>query len=144
MATDGRIEIIGSWIGRRLAVGSIAWLGLFCRNDLGDTLRDLTLHCENVGELSIIYFAPVGESGGGIDKVHSDAHSIAILRNTAHQKLPGMRSLLDACGLDVLLCQSSDNCASDALGEISVVGLAAQVFERQHGDRLIGRRHWRH
>ena len=62
--------------------------------------------------------------------MHSDAHSIAVLRNTAHQKLPGMRSLLDACGLDVLLCQSSDNCASDALGEISVVWLRGSGFRR--------------
>ena len=60
-------------------------LGLFGRNGLGDILRNLALQCENVSELSIVRFAPVWDSGGGIDELHIDAHLIAGLRNTAQQ-----------------------------------------------------------
>ena len=115
-------------------------LGLFGRNRLGDILRDLALQCENVSELSIVCFGPVWDSGGGVDKLHIDAHPITDLRNTAQQKLPGVRSLSDACGLDVLSRQSSDNLASDAIGKISVGFLLAQILEGQYGDRLIRQR----
>ena len=100
------------------------------RNKFGDILCDLALHCQNIGKLSIIGLGPSRNSGGGIDEMDADAHSIANVLNTAEQKLPGVRSLLDACSLDVLRRQSSDNLASDSFGEISVGFLLAQILKR--------------
>ena len=131
-----------SWIVRRLAVVSIARLGLFRRNGLGDILRDLALQCENVSELSIVRFGPVWDL-----EVASPSCTLTRTRlpafATLPSKVPGVRSLSDACSLDVLRRQSSDNLASDAIGEISVGFLLAQILEGQHGDRLTRRRHCR-
>ncbi len=121
----------------------------------GDLLRDLALHFEDVGQLTVEGLAPQMLLGAGIHQVDDDpdprprlAHASLEDRSNAelfrdrgdllgrllvlHRGRPGDH--LERADLGEL----GDDVVGDPVAEVLVLGIGAHVLERQHGDRLRG------
>ena len=115
-------------------------------------LRDLVLHREDVGELAVVGLRPEVVAVGGADELGCDADLVAGL---AHASLEDRRDIqLGGDGPHVFVlaleregggsrghvqaghfCEQVEQLLGEAVGEIILVGIAAQVEQRQDGDR---------
>jgi hypothetical protein len=124
----------------------------------GDAARDFVLHGEDLGELAVVALRPEVRAGAGIDELRRDPHALARLahaafEHVAHAELA--RGLLHVDGPAFVdkarvarddeepaeARQRGDDVLRDAVGEVLLLGLAAQIREGQHRDRgLVGSR----
>ena len=107
-----------------------------------DIAGDLVLNDEDVFELSVVGFGPEIEAVLHFDELGTDPKLIAGFADTALENVVDTETLpdlLDAECAAIDLGQCADQLLGEAIGEVLVVGIAAQVVERQ--DRY--RRHLR-
>ena len=127
--------------------------GIDLRLDRGDDgLRDLVLHRKNVSEIAVVAFAPDVAAGGGVVKLHGDAHAVAAFAHAALNHIADAKLLGDLLHVDGLaligerrvardhkepaqLGQCSCDVLADAVGEILLLRIAAHIDEGKHGDR---------
>src|SRR4051812_43290965 len=122
---------------------NLASSGFLRCNRLGDRLGNLALKCKNIGKVSIIGLGPTRNSGDGVDKLHTNANSVAGPLNATEQKLAGLRRLVSTGGLHVPCCKSRDNLTLDASSELMISFVRVETGERQNRDRRLIRRYCR-
>ena len=152
-------QIPGVHAVRRLALRAEAFRRVELRLDRRhDVFGDLVLHGEHVGDLAIVALRPQVCAGRDVVELRRDAHAAAFLAHAAfdhvaHAELLG--DLLHVHGLALVdegrvarddeepaqLRERRDDVLADAVGEILLLGLAAEVREREHRDgRTVGQR----
>src|ERR1700722_19425677 len=121
---------------------------------------NLVLNCENVLELSIVSFGPDVCFGLAVDKLNSDPDAIgrfayASFNNVVDTEFP--RNLLRLNGLALMYknCitrdheqltetrQLGDDVLSQAVRQKLLLRIAADIDERQHGNRWLSNAYWR-
>src|SRR5215813_3585927 len=123
-----------------------------------DPVGDVVLQLEHVGQRAVVSFRPQVNPIGGIDQLAGDSNLVggfahAALEHVAHAQF--VRDLADVDRLTLvgkgriagddeepaLAGQSGDDVLGEAVGEIFLLGIAADVLKRQHSDRrLVGER----
>ena len=110
-------------------------------------------------ELAVVAFRPQMLVACRVDQLHVDAHRVAgflhaAFENVRHAELLPISRQIFRAGSCMRgrsarddfqradLGQPSQDFVLDAFGEIGVVLVAAQVFERQHRDRFFRDRGW--
>ena len=147
-----QVVVVGVQAFRRLALGALD-LGPFelRRDRADDAFRDLVLQFEDVVERAFEALRPEMRAGRGVDQLPGDAHPVAGLahaafQHVAHAKLAA--DLLHVHGPALVgeariarddeqpadARQRGDDVLDHAVGEIFLLGVAAQVLERQDGD----------
>ena len=118
---------------------------------VGDVERDVGLDGEDVVELPVVRLGPEVAIGLGVDELRDDAHAIAGATYAAVEQRGGaerradlaqaLRALLerhDRVARDHLeradLGEMRDDVLGDAVGEVLVLRIGAQVAEGKHGD----------
>ena len=126
------------------------------RHGLGDGVGNLALHGEHVGELAVEAVGPSTETGAPVHQLGGDAHRVAGAAHAALQQkgdaeLGGdgdralgriARGVRRGGGEDLQLAvarQRQAHLFGQAVGEIALRRIAAQIAKRQHGD-AVGRR----
>ena len=119
-----------------------------CRQD---RLGDLVLECEDVPQLAVVGLGPDVVTRGGVDELGADPHPVprpahAPLHHVADAQLPA--HLLHVHRLALVgearvpgdhrelapAREPRDQILGDPVGEVLLLGIAAQVVEGQHGD----------
>ena len=145
-------QIPGIQALRRLALGAEIFRSIDLRLDRGDdSLGDLVLHREHIGKLAVVAFRPDLASGGDVIELRGDAHAIAHLAHAALDDIADaefLGDLLHGDGFSLVheggvarddeepaqLGQRGDEILADAVGEIFLFLLAAQIDEWKDGD----------
>ena len=131
---------------------------------IGHALRHFAFHAEDIVQRALVALAPQVGIGPGIDQLHVDQHVVAGFLHAAfkyrhHPQLGGdlpkilwsASVLHGGCsGNDLELADLREPGQDQVLhpaGEIGVVGIPAEVVERQDGNRTLRRlrrRRWSH
>jgi hypothetical protein len=115
----------------------------------------VVLNGEDVGQLPIEPLRPEVPAGGRVDELRGDPDPAAGLADAALEDMTHAEALADLADIDVLalegegrvagddeklrqLRQRGDDVLGNAVSEIFLLGIAAHVGERQHGDRRAG------
>ena len=124
----------------------------------GDADRDLVLQFEHVFDQAIEAVGPEVRAGFGLDQLSGDAHPVAALAHRAFEDVAHAKLAADLLHVRRLALVGKTRIAGDdeepadagergndfldhAVGEILLLGVAADVLKRQHGDRrLVGER----
>ena len=135
-----------------------------CDKPTDDASRDLVLYGEDVHQLAIVPIGPQVGSAAGIDQLGRNADAVAAFAHAPFHEIPytQLPRYLPKVFVNVAIDkrrvardheqrvkarQICDDVFADAIAEILLLGIAAHVLERQHGDRrLVGegeRRCWR-
>src|SRR5271154_7346265 len=122
------------------------------RLDRGNnSVSDLVLHREHVGETAIVALCPDVAAGGDVVELGGDAYAIAALSHAALDEVTDAEfgcDLLHVRGLALIderrisrdneepaqLRQCGDDVLTDAIGKILLFQVAAHVCERKHRD----------
>ncbi len=149
-------EQISVWILRRPAIETrfFIWRKLRLKSR-GNSSGKIGLDGEDVGQIAVVIFGPNVLVVVGIDQLHVHAHPIADAANAAFQKRGHAKRFANVAGVSHgaaairhdrrprnhfqiadfrEVCQ---NVVLDAVSEIGVFLFIAQIFERQHRDRLV-------
>ena len=114
------------------------------------------MHREDILDLAIVPLRPQAEAVGGVAQLCRDAYPLAGAPHRALKHGPHVQLLADHLQLLVLPLERERRCApgdaqvgngrervedllGDTVGEEFVLGIAAHVGERQHGERFLGR-----
>ena len=109
---------------------------------------------EHVGQVAIVIFGPNVLVVLGIDQLHVDAHTIANASHAAFQNCGDAErfsNFTNVWGLSAIchdrrarddlqianLRQIGEHIVLNAIGEVGVLFIVAQILERQDGDRLV-------
>ncbi len=129
----------------------------FGLNRCDDFSRDLILQFKYIGELAVVAVGPDVIAGRGIDQLRGDPHAVAALADTAFQHVAHAKLARGALHVDGLalvrergvardyeepaqLRQPGDDVLGNAVREIFLLGIAADIVERQDRDRrTVGR-----
>src|SRR5206468_4002590 len=117
---------------------------------------DLALYAQDVSQVAIVALGPKVGIALGVNQLHIDSHLIrrfldATLKNVRYSKLP--RDVAEIARLALILlggngrndfqvCNASQprqNFLLNAVREIGVIWIAAQIFKRQNGDSVCYR-----
>ena len=125
------------------------------------TLRAIvSCSAEDVLELAVVAVGPHVRAGRGVDQLRVDAHAVAAPAHAAFEHVARVQRLADLAHVARLalvlerrvardddkarhLREVGDEVLGHAVGEVRLVGVAAHVVERQHGDRRLARRRGR-
>ena len=116
---------------------------------LGDLLRDIALDSEDIGQLPVVALGPEMRLRPAVDELGGDADLIAGAAHAALENRPGAKlaaDLRDALAAALVaddrgpgddaqlgdLGEPGDHLLGDAVGEPLVLGVGADVGERQH------------
>ena len=140
-----------------LPAGPESLLGVEMRLDRGhDLLGDVVLHREDVVQLAVVLLGPDVLAAPGVDQLAGDAQppagrAHAALQHVAHAEVARDLAHVDRAALvgegrvagdheqPAQPGERGDDVLGDAVGEIVLLGIAAEIGERQHRDRrLVG------
>src|SRR5262245_60934469 len=149
------VEIKGSDIRRwRLFNGTLLGWRKLRLQLVGDGFCDLALDRENVCQIAIVRLCPKMRISARIDQLRVYSHTIANALNTPFHNMCHAKFISDLAqvtfrsGLVLHYrsaaddfqvrdpCQVGQDFILYAVGKKSVLGIAASVFKRQHGDAL--------
>src|SRR5712671_4657341 len=154
------MEIVSGQIAGRPIRRSADLGDLQCRLDnAGDTDRDLVLEVKNVIERTVEVVSPEMRTPSGLDQLCSNAHALAGLAHGAFQDVayaqlpadllhvysPPFVSEARIAGDNEEPADArkrSDDLLDHSVAEIFLLGVAAHVLERQHGDRRLFGQCW--
>src|SRR5581483_4931937 len=130
-------------------------------DDPDDGLRHLVLEIEDVVQYAVIFVGPEMAAGFGLDQLSRDAYALAALAHATLQHVADAElapDLLDVDGFALVgeariprdheqpvdPRQTGDDVLDHTIGEVFLIGIAADVLEGQHRyRRLVGQRHRR-
>ena len=154
-----QIVVVGVEALGRLALGALDLRLLeLWRDRADDALGHPVLQLEDVLERAVEAVGPEMGAGRRIDELAGDAHAVrglahAAFEHVAHAELAADLPHVDGAALvgeariagdheqPANARQRGDDVLDHAVGEILLLGVAAHVLERQHGDRrLVGQR----
>ena len=124
---------------------------------IGDRFSDLALNREHVSQIAIISLRPKMGVGAGVDELSVNANVIGRALHASFQQVRDTELLSDLTKIarDATLIWRHRSTADDfqirhlgkvgqdfilhAIGEVSVLFLITQIFEREHGDAFFSR-----
>ena len=126
----------------------------FCPQFTRDFLCQIGLDCKNVGDIAIVVVRPKMLVGIRINQLHVHSHLVSRATHAALENIgnaEGFADFADVRGLSPILHhrrarnhfqiadlrQVGKDVVLDAVGEIGVLSFVAQIFERQHCNRLV-------
>ena len=149
-------QIVGVEIARRMDLQA----GFFARRKIGaqgerDPARQLGLEREEIGDLAIVGVVPNVEIGAGVDQLGIDPHPVRLAPHGPFHHVGDAERFADLAQVprpaSVLahgsaadhfqvrhLRQARKDVVLDAVGEIGVLLVVAEIFERQHRDAFSG------
>ena len=158
MRHAAQIVVVGVEALGRLALRALDLRPLQLRRDRADDARgDLVLQLEDIVERAFETVRPEMRPGRGIDELPGDAHPVRGLAHAAFQHVAHAQLATDLLHVDrpalvgeariarddeqpANARQRRDDVLHHAVGEVLLLGVAAQVQERQHGNRgLVGK-----
>jgi len=123
-----------------------------------DRARDFVLHGEDVGHLTVERVRPEVEARGGVDELRCHPEPSADVAHTTAQHRGDVKSSSDFADVTARaakrerartrrnlepfqLRQRVDQLLAQSITQVIVLGVAAHVDERQHGNRRVQDRH---
>ena len=153
-----QIVVVGVEALGRLALGALDLRPLELRRDRADDARGhLILQLEDIVERAFEAVRPEMRRGRSVDELPGDAHPVRRLAHAAFQHVAHAQFAADLPHVDRAALvgeagvarddeqpaharQRRDDVLHHAVGEVLLLGIAAQVQERQDGDRgLVGK-----
>src|SRR5262245_19620376 len=119
---------------------------------IDDTIGDVILPAEDVGDRAIVAVGPDVNTLGGVDQLRGDPYSIARLAHAAFEDVARPQLAAEFPDVDrftfagkgrvtidnrepLLARQTGDDVLDNPVGKIRLLGIATDIVERQHNNR---------